>query len=142
MNELFETSVKARWKMNWADCMMPITIIIWLECVRTFYNLNLLIGALYYDCLCIASILSQKDWIIFIKQDLFTIVVMQNTQVNEFEWYLRDHFFRQFNQGIQYFKKDSLGGEMISLYLRYRNYNLQDMNNMITIVVESLISSQ
>ena len=67
---------------------------------------------------------------------------MRDTQVNEVEWYLRDHFFRQFNKGIQYFKKEALAGEMINLYFRYRNYNFQDMNNMITIVVENLISSQ
>jgi hypothetical protein len=65
---------------------------------------------------------------------------MRDIQTNEIEWYLRDHFFRQFNQGIQHFKMESLGGEMISLYLRYRNYNLQDMNNMTTAAVENLIS--
>jgi predicted alpha/beta-fold hydrolase len=64
---------------------------------------------------------------------------MRDIQTNEIEWYLRDHFFRQFNQGKQHFKMESLGGEMISLYLRYRNYNLQDMNN-ITAAVENLIS--
>jgi hypothetical protein len=67
---------------------------------------------------------------------------MQDIQANEVEWYLRDHFFRQFNQGRQNFKKESLAEEMISLYLRYRNSNLQDMNDMITAVVENLISRQ
>ena len=67
---------------------------------------------------------------------------MQDIQANEVEWYLRDHFFRQFNQGRQQFKKDSLAEEMISLYLRYRNSNLQDMKDMITAVVENLISRQ
>jgi len=65
---------------------------------------------------------------------------MRDVQAMEIEWYLRDHFFRQFNQGIQHFKKESLGGEMINLYLRYKNYNLQDMNDMITAVNENLIS--
>ena len=67
---------------------------------------------------------------------------MQNTQVNEFEWYLRYYFFRQFNQGRQQFKKELLAGEMISLYLRYRNCNLQDIDEMITAVVENLVSRQ
>ena len=67
---------------------------------------------------------------------------MRDIQANEVEWYLRDHFFRQFNQGRQYFKKELLADEMISLYLRYRNSNLQDMNDMITAVVENLISRQ
>lgn len=65
---------------------------------------------------------------------------MSDIQTKEVEWYLRDHFFRKFNQGIHYLKKESLAGEMISLYLRYRNYNLHDMNDMITTVVENLIS--
>ena len=67
---------------------------------------------------------------------------MRDIQANEVEWYLRDHFFRQLNQGRQQFKKESLAGEMISLYLRYRNSNLRDMNDMITAVVENLISRQ
>jgi hypothetical protein len=67
---------------------------------------------------------------------------MRDIKANEIEWYLRDHFFRQFNQGVQHFKKDSLGGEMMSLYLRYKNYDLQDMNDMITAVVENLICRQ
>ena len=67
---------------------------------------------------------------------------MPDIQANEVEWYLRDHFFRQFNQGRQYFKKESLAEEMISLYLKYRNSNLQDMKDMITAVVENLISRQ
>ena len=65
---------------------------------------------------------------------------MQDIQINEVEWYVHDHFFRQFNQGRQHFKKESLAEEMISLYLRYKNSNLQDMNDMITVVVENLIS--
>jgi len=67
---------------------------------------------------------------------------MRDIQVNEVEWYLRDHLFRQFNQGRRQFKKESLASEMISLYLRYRNSNLQHMNDMITAVVENLISRQ
>jgi hypothetical protein len=67
---------------------------------------------------------------------------MLDIQSNEVEWYLRDHFFQQFNQGRQHFKKESLADEMISLYLIYRNCNLQDMNDMITKVVENLISRQ
>jgi len=39
---------------------------------------------------------------------------MRDIQTNEIEWYLRDHFFRQFNQGIQHFKMEPLRGEMIS----------------------------
>lgn len=65
---------------------------------------------------------------------------MRDIQVNEVEWYLRDHLFRQFNQGRQQFKKDLLASEMIDLYLRYRNFNLQNMNDMLMVVVENLVS--
>ena len=65
---------------------------------------------------------------------------MQDIQLNEIEWYLRDYLFRQFNQGKQQFKKESLGIEMISLYLRFRNSNLEHLNDLINVVVEHLVS--
>lgn len=67
---------------------------------------------------------------------------MQDIEVNEVEWYLRDYFFRQFNQGRQQFKKELLASEMINLYLRYRNSKLQYINDLINIVLESLVSRQ
>ena len=67
-------------------------------------------------------------------------------EIKEFEWYLRDHLFRQSNQDRrqqqQQFKKDSLAQEMIGLYLRYRNSSSQHMNEMTNAVVEILISCQ
>ena len=88
------------------------------------------------------STLSTKDCRFLSNMICLILIVMRDIQANEIEWYLRDHFFRQFNQGRQQFKKDSLAEEMISLYLRYRNSNLQDMKDMITAVVENLISRQ
>ncbi|MDQ4022536.1 MAG: hypothetical protein M3224_02275 [Thermoproteota archaeon] len=67
---------------------------------------------------------------------------MQDIEIKEFEWYLRDHLFRQSNQGRQQFKKESLADEMIGLYLRYRNSTSQHMNDMVNAVVEKLISCQ
>jgi hypothetical protein len=68
---------------------------------------------------------------------------LQDIKTKEFEWYLRDHLFRQSIQGRQQFKKDSLAQEMTSLYLRYRNSTSQQhMNEMINAVVENLISRQ
>jgi hypothetical protein len=67
---------------------------------------------------------------------------LQDIEIKEFEWYLRDHLFRQSNQGRQQFKKESLAQEMIGLYLRYRNYTSQHMNDMVNAVVEKLISCQ
>ena len=64
-------------------------------------------------------------------------------EIKEFEWYLRDHLFRQSNQDRrqqqQQFKKESLAQEMSSLYLRYRNSSSQHMNEMTNAVVEILI---
>ena len=70
--------------------------------------------------------------------------MQEDVEIKEFEWYLRDHLFRQSNQDRrqQQFKKESLAQEMISLYLRYRNSTSQHMNEMINAVVEKLISRQ
>ena len=68
---------------------------------------------------------------------------MQDIEIKEFEWYLRDHLFRQSIQGRQQqFKKDSLAQEMTSLYLRYRNSTSHHTNEMIDAVVEKIISCQ
>lgn len=58
----------------------------------------------------------------------------------ELEWYLRDHFFRQSNKGIIQFNRKSLAQDMITLYLRYRSYSLQAINEMMNPVLENLIS--
>lgn len=63
-------------------------------------------------------------------------------EITEFEWYLRDHLFRQSNQGREKFQKDQLGKEMLNLYLRYRTSNLEKLNELIDIITENLISRQ
>ena len=69
--------------------------------------------------------------------------MQEDIEIKEFEWYLRDHLFRQSNQRRrQQFKEESLTQEMTSLYLRYRNSTSQHMNDMINAVVEKLISRQ
>ena len=68
--------------------------------------------------------------------------MQEDIEIKEFEWYLRDHLFRQSNQGRQLFNTDSLVQEMTSLYLRYRNSTSQHINEMINAVVEKLISRQ
>jgi hypothetical protein len=82
----------------------------------------------------------------FIGQKLLVVSLLplQDIEIKEFEWYLRDHLFRQSNQGRQQqFKKESLAQEMTSLYLRYRNSTTsQHMNEMINTVVENLISGK
>ena len=83
---------------------------------------------------------------IFMGQKLLVILLLslqEDIEIKEFEWYLRDHLFRQSNQGRQQqFKKESLAQEMTSLYLRYRNSTSQHMNEMINAVVENLISGK
>lgn len=68
--------------------------------------------------------------------------ILQDRRIKEFEWYLRDHLFRQSNQGRQQFKEESLAEEIISLYLRYRDSNLHNMNEIKNIVVENLVHRQ
>jgi hypothetical protein len=68
--------------------------------------------------------------------------LQEDIEIKEFEWYLRDHLFRQSNQGRQQFKKESFAREMTSLYLRYRTSTSQHMNDMINAVVENLISRE
>jgi hypothetical protein len=52
-------------------------------------------------------------------------------EIKEFEWYLRDHLFRQSNQGRQQqqLRKESLAQDMTSLYLRYRNFTISQQHN-------------
>jgi hypothetical protein len=58
----------------------------------------------------------------------------------ELEWYLRDHFFRQSNKGVTQFERKLLTQDMITLYLRHRNYSRQRIEEMINPVLENLIS--
>jgi transcriptional regulator NrdR family protein len=67
--------------------------------------------------------------------------LQEDIGIKEFEWYLRDHLFRQSNQGRQQFKKESIAQEM-TMDLRYRTSTSQHMNDMINAVVENLISRQ
>ncbi len=66
----------------------------------------------------------------------------ENREIKELEWYLRDHFFRQSNKGIKQFERESLSQDLINLYLRYRNYSLERINEMTNPVLENLISQR
>ena len=66
---------------------------------------------------------------------------VKDVEIKEFEWYLRDHIFRQSNnQGRHKFQKETLAKEMMNLYLRYRNSNLENLNEMVNLVSENLLS--
>ena len=65
----------------------------------------------------------------------------KDVEVKEFEWYLRDHIFRQSNnQGRHKFQKEILAKGMMNLYLRYRNSDLENLNEMVNRVSENLLS--
>jgi hypothetical protein len=65
---------------------------------------------------------------------------VKDVEVKEFEWYLRDHIFRQSNnQGRQKFQKETLAKEMMNLYLRYRNSDLENLNEILNRVSENLL---
>ena len=69
--------------------------------------------------------------------------VVKDVEVKEFEWYLRDHIFRQSNnQGRHKFQKETLAKEMMNLYLRYRNSSLDNLNELINLVCENLLFRQ
>lgn len=68
--------------------------------------------------------------------------MVKGIEVTEFEWYLRDHLFRQSNQGRERFRKEELGEEMSNLCFRYKNSNLEKLNELADIVIQNLISRQ
>jgi hypothetical protein len=63
---------------------------------------------------------------------------MGATDLSELEWYLRDHLFRNFSHGKRKFEIQRLPEEMIKLYLRYRNSDLDKMSIMISHVLKQL----
>jgi hypothetical protein len=65
--------------------------------------------------------------------------ILSEIEIREFEWYLRDYFFRQYNQGNQEFNKETLV-QGIRFYLRYRNSEWSKISALIDAVVESLSS--
>lgn len=66
----------------------------------------------------------------------------EHREIKELEWYIRDHFVRQSNKGITQFKSELLAHDLITLYLRYRNYTLEKINEMINPVLKNLILRQ
>ena len=66
--------------------------------------------------------------------------LMSATDLRELEWYLRDHLFRNLSHGKRKFDIQSLPEEMINVYLRYRNSDVNKMSVMISRVLEQLTS--
>lgn len=63
-----------------------------------------------------------------------------DSAIRELEWYVRDHVFRQSNAGKDSFRRESLPHEIETLYLRYRNANLQQLSSTMKLVLEILTS--
>lgn len=60
----------------------------------------------------------------------------------ELEWYLRDHFFKQAGKGRPQLARGAIADEMVSIYLRYRDYNPQELGRLMTPVIDNLVSTQ
>jgi hypothetical protein len=67
---------------------------------------------------------------------------MSDTAIRELDWYLRDHLFRQSNAGKTSFRKESLPSEMATLYLRYKNTDLQQLSQTMVPVLEGLVAKK
>ena len=64
---------------------------------------------------------------------------MTDVKIRELDWYLRDHFFRQSNTGRLKFEKKMLPAELVKLYLRYRNDNIDEISQLLDSVIGSLL---
>lgn len=58
----------------------------------------------------------------------------------ELEWYLRDHFFRQTGKGVTQFARSGVAGDMVTLYLRYRGYDVSQLATSMSPVIDDLVS--
>lgn len=67
---------------------------------------------------------------------------MSDGAIRELDWYLRDHLFRQSNAGKTSFRKESLPSEMATLYLRYKNTDLQQLSQLMVSVLEGLVAKK
>jgi hypothetical protein len=67
---------------------------------------------------------------------------MSDTTIRELDWYLRDHLFRQSNAGKTSFRKESLPGEMATIYLRYKNADFQQLSQIMIPVLEGLVAKK
>ena len=63
---------------------------------------------------------------------------MSAMDLRELEWYLRDHLFRNLSHGKRKFEIQSLPEEMIKVYLRYTNSDVDKMSVMISQALKQL----
>jgi hypothetical protein len=65
---------------------------------------------------------------------------MVKINVSEFEWYLRDYLFRQYNLKNRLFVRTKLPMEMINTYLRYRNTDQKELEQYLESVFANLLA--
>ena len=65
---------------------------------------------------------------------------MSDTAIRELDWYLRDHLFRESKVAKTTFKLESLPSQMSSLYLRYKNANLEQLSQLMVPVINNLLA--
>ena len=66
--------------------------------------------------------------------------LMSATDLRELEWYLRDHLFRNYSHGKRKFEIQNLPEEIIKVYVRYRDSDVDKMSVMISQVIKQLSS--
>jgi NAD-dependent SIR2 family protein deacetylase len=64
---------------------------------------------------------------------------MTDVKIRELDWYLRDHLFRQSNTGRLKFEKKMLPAELVKLYLRYRDDNVDEISQLLDSIIDSLL---
>lgn len=63
---------------------------------------------------------------------------MRDIELFELSWYIRDHLFRRYNQEGSEVIADKIPAEMISIYLRYRESNVEHLTELIKVVLKRL----
>ncbi len=64
-------------------------------------------------------------------------------KVKEFEWYLRDYFFKinkdkNDQELTKEFKKEEIPNSLIKIYLRYRNSDPNEIRDLLNTVIENM----
>ena len=73
-------------------------------------------------------------------KSLIAHIIMEEREVKEFEWYLRDYLFRQYNLNNRRIMSRQLPMEMINTYLRYRHSDQIDLKRYLEDVLENLLA--
>lgn len=67
-------------------------------------------------------------------------IIMEERKIQEFEWYLRDYLFRQYNLNNRRIVLKELPSEMVNTYLRYRHSDQMELKQYLEAVLENLVA--